>query len=153
MIEYMHQPPINLLACKFKSLSTRSLQIWRVNQSNLDFVDNLETGGEKEVYTTEHSVYVVTEKDNNINILGRFVITSDRFLYLVRDAPELTVSPDVLELAMKEEAFQQEYLQRTGIQYRHYFGRHGPRPPPSLHMWPASEVGQVHKVNSSHGYW
>jgi hypothetical protein len=47
----------------------------------------------------------------------------------------------------------QEYYNRTGNQWRHYFGPDGPRPPPILHMWPAKEVGQIHKVISDEGHW
>ena len=37
--------------------------------------------------------------------------------------------------------------------WRHYFGPDGPRPPPVLNMWPADEIGQVHEINSTNGYW
>ena len=60
---------------------------------------------------------------------------------------------ETLDLANREEAFQKEYLERTGIQWRHDFGPSGPRDPPSLFMWPADEVGQVHKTVSNEGYW
>ncbi len=46
-----------------------------------------------------------------------------------------------------------EYYKRTGILWRHYYGPDGPRPPPSLFMWPASQVGEVHGVTSSYGFW
>jgi hypothetical protein len=53
----------------------------------------------------------------------------------------------------KEEAFMAEYLQRTGLQWRHYYGPAGPRPAPVLHMWPADRVGDVHTVTSNNGQW
>lgn len=40
-----------------------------------------------------------------------------------------------------------------GLLWRHYFGPKGPRPPPILHMWSASEVGQIHDVTSDQGFW
>lgn len=46
-----------------------------------------------------------------------------------------------------------EYLNRTGIHWRHHFGYDGPRPPPILHMWPAQEIGQTHHVVSKNGHW
>ena len=29
----------------------------------------------------------------------------------------------------------------------------GPRPPPSLYMWPADHMGVLHRVESPEGYW
>ena len=73
-------------------------------------------------------------------------------LYLIID-PKVAAPKDLLEHTAKETAFMAEYLNRTGIQWRHYYGPNGPRPPPSLFMWPASHVGQVHAVTSTEGYW
>jgi hypothetical protein len=73
-------------------------------------------------------------------------------LYLVRD-PTHPVDRKILEKTEREEKFMAEYLNRTGIHWRHHFGLDGPRPPPVLHMWPAQEVGQIHKANSKNGYW
>ena len=37
--------------------------------------------------------------------------------------------------------------------WRHYYGLEGPRPPPILHMWSASEIGERHQVTSDQGFW
>ena len=53
---------------------------------------------------------------------------------------------------------------RDVVERRHrlaeYYAAHGThwlsvlgRPAPSLHMWPADAIGQVHTVESSHGFW
>ena len=34
----------------------------------------------------------------------------------------------------------EQYFNKTGLLWRHYYGPAGPRPPPVLHMWPATEV-------------
>ena len=54
---------------------------------------------------------------------------------------------------LQEEAFLNEYANKTGIAWRHYYGPEGPRPPPILFMWPTKEVGDVHSLVSSNGYW
>lgn len=46
-----------------------------------------------------------------------------------------------------------DYYNRTGLLWRHYFGPNGPRPPPTLYMWPASEIGEVHNAESNNGLW
>jgi hypothetical protein len=138
---------------KFKSLSSRTLDIWWDDGRDGLSQGVLHPGGETTTNAFEDHVFYFTEKGNKANEVARVTITSNRSTYLIRDRPEFTLRPDLVKIALDEEAYQEEYLQRTGIQYRHYFGRTGPRPPPSLHMWPATEVGQVHRVNSSHGYW
>ena len=47
----------------------------------------------------------------------------------------------------------EEYKNRTGLIWRHYYGPDGPRGPPKLFMWPAKEVGQVHHVTSFESQW
>jgi hypothetical protein len=59
----------------------------------------------------------------------------------------------LLKLQAEEDAFNEDYLQRTGIHWRHFHGPKGPRGPPVLHMWEAKEIGQKHLVESSEGYW
>lgn len=56
-------------------------------------------------------------------------------------------------LARQEKEFGVKYLESTGITWRHYFGKEGPRPPPSLPMWPAHEIGETHHLVSKHGFW
>ena len=73
-------------------------------------------------------------------------------LYIISD-PKFPAPKHLLDHTKKEQEFMAEYLERTGIQWRHYFGPNGPRPPPSLFMWPASQIGQVHSVTSTEGYW
>jgi hypothetical protein len=80
------------------------------------------------------------------------VLCSQQVLYVITD-PDKPAPTELLERTTKEINFMAEYLNRTGIQWRHYYGPNGPRPPPSLHMWPASHVGQVHSVTSKEGYW
>ncbi len=63
-------------------------------------------------------------------------------------------APDsMLRHRESEEVFMAEYLNRTGLQWRHYYGPKGPRGPPTLYMWPTDEIGQVHGVRSEHGFW
>ena len=73
-------------------------------------------------------------------------------LYLVSD-PKSPAPAELLAHTAREQEFMAQYLKRNGIQWRHYFGPNGPRPPPSLFMWPASHIGQVHTVTSTEGYW
>jgi hypothetical protein len=73
-------------------------------------------------------------------------------LYLIED-PNNPAPSALREAAYKEYNFMAEYRNRTGIQWRHYYGPSGPRPPPSHFMWPADHIGQVHSVLSQEGHW
>jgi len=84
-------------------------------------------------------------------VLHRFNCFS-QVLYLISD-PKVPAPAELLAHTAREEEFMAQYLKRTGIQWRHFFGPNGPRAPPSLFMWPASHTGQVHTVTSSEGYW
>jgi prolyl 4-hydroxylase len=55
---------------------------------------------------------------------------------------------------LKEEAYDLEYMAKNdGLRWRHFFGQDGPRPRPTLNMWPAPAIGAIHEVNSSNGHW
>jgi hypothetical protein len=69
-------------------------------------------------------------------------------LFAVYRAPQ-----ELRDSSLRETQFMREYLNRTGIQWRHYFGPDGPRPPPTLFMWPAARTGQVHQIEFDQGYW
>lgn len=86
-------------------------------------------------------------------LIDNFTLEFVQSTYVIRDIPKFTIKGEVIDLAIAEEVYQNQYLQKNGIQYRHYFGPNGPRAPPLLHMWPANHVGQVHQVESSHGFW
>ena len=72
--------------------------------------------------------------------------------YILTD-DDYPASQDVQDYTNKELAYLEEYLNRTGRHWVSFYGRNGPRPPPTHYMWPADEIGQVHVVNSSHGKW
>lgn len=77
---------------------------------------------------------------------------SSKVLYVVED-PEHPAPFALREQNEKEEQFMREYYAQHGVQWRHYFGPAGPRQPPSLYMWPADRVGDVHTVTSYEGQW
>jgi prolyl 4-hydroxylase len=73
-------------------------------------------------------------------------------LYPIYDS-EFPGNSDLIARVKAEESFAEEYFNRTGVRWRHYYGSNGPRPPPVLAMWPADAVGIVHSVISNHGFW
>jgi prolyl 4-hydroxylase len=73
-------------------------------------------------------------------------------LYLIID-PDSPPPDDLLDLTRREQQYSEEYFNRTGRLWRHYFGPNGPRGPPTLYMWPANEIGEIHKVTSTAGVW
>ncbi len=80
------------------------------------------------------------------------VLCCGQVLYVIED-PARPPPAAMIKHRENEIKFGDEYLNRTGIQWRHYYGPAGPRGPPVLHMWSADEVGQIHGVTSHHGHW
>ena len=82
----------------------------------------------------------------------RVRIHKEQTLYIIQDK-ENSPPSGIKKQADKEVEFTSQYFVEKGIQWRHFFGTQGPRPPPSLYMWPADQIGLVHKVDSPEGYW
>ena len=74
-------------------------------------------------------------------------------LYLIEDDEQHKAPQYILDATQAEIQFMRAYRNKTGIHWRHYYGKNGPRPPPVLYMWNASDVGAVHKVESDQGHW
>jgi hypothetical protein len=107
-------------------------------------------GKEATTNSYEGHVFFFTEKGNKKKEIARFKISRDKVLYVVQDKNKPPPAK-YLEALKKEEQFGVEYLNRTGVEWRHYYGPDGPRPPPKLHMWSAKEVGEKHEVTSTQG--
>jgi hypothetical protein len=74
-------------------------------------------------------------------------------IYPQTDEEKAQVPQEMLTNLEEELKFLDDYRNRTGLHWRHYFGNGKPRDPPVLYMWPANEVGQKHHVVSDQGYW
>mmetsp|Transcript_18595 Transcript_18595/g.25684 ORF Transcript_18595/g.25684 Transcript_18595/m.25684 type:complete len:532 (+) Transcript_18595:25-1620(+) len=140
------------MSAKFRCFVPSKVHIWYDNGQDGSFQGFLTLGKEYTINTYEGHVFYFTEGDDKTKEYARFVMNKDQVTYLVMD-PERPPPNSYLVQQAKEDAFMAEYLNRTGIRWRHYFGPDGPRPPPSLHMWPANNIGEVHKVVSHEGKW
>lgn len=76
----------------------------------------------------------------------------DQVLYVIED-PAQPAPKDIALYTRKEMEFNEKYFLEHGYPWRHYYGPDGPRPPPVLFMWPAKQIGDIHAVTSSQGYW
>lgn len=138
----------------FRSLSTRHMQMWYDNGTPTgSFSGDFLPGGQSTTNAYFGHKFFFTDKNNVSHRVAHVEITRDRVLYLIRDDDEHVVSLDLLQRAEQEEKFMKEYLEKTGIHWRHHYGINGPRPPPSLFMWPATAIGQTHVVQSTNGHW
>lgn len=140
-------------SAKFRSLSSRTLDIWFDNGADGSFQGSLKSGQETTTTTYAGHVFYFTLSKNKSHEVARFTMTPNQVFYVVYDDAEHSAKGEVVERTQRELAFMKEYYERTGIHWRANYGPDGPRPPPVLHMWNASAVGQVHKVTSKHGYW
>mmetsp|Transcript_11491 Transcript_11491/g.17493 ORF Transcript_11491/g.17493 Transcript_11491/m.17493 type:complete len:501 (-) Transcript_11491:167-1669(-) len=147
-------PRTTATSVKFRSLSSRTIEIWYDNGTPEGSPQGeLRSGQETTTNAYEGHVFFFTVKGKKELELARHTIVADQVLYLVYDDDQHMASKDILDKTAKELKFMEEYLERTGIHWRHNFDMNGPRPPPVLHMWNAKEIGQTHEVRSANGYW
>jgi prolyl 4-hydroxylase len=85
-----------------------------------------------------------TELKNKSHILYDFRVNEDQDVYAYVD--RATAKPSLLRQHDEEVAFSKDYLARTG---RHWYGYY-PHRPVKTFLWPADEIGQVHRVHSDH---
>lgn len=141
------------VATKFRSLSAKPINLWYDDGRNGVPEGYLQMGNETTTNSIEGHVFYATYADDKSKVITRLKVSKNQAIYLINDS-EFPASQEILDGTNKELEFIQEYLERTGIQWRHYYSfENGPRPPPSQWMWPATERGQVHQVMSSQGYW
>ena len=130
------------------------MQIWYDNGTPTGvFSGDFLPGGQSTTNAYYGHKFFFTDKHNTSHKIATVEISSDRVLYVIRDDAEHTVSDDLILKTEQEEQFMKEYLERTGIHWRHHYGKDGPRPPPTLYMWPTASIGQTHKVESANGHW
>lgn len=137
---------------RFRSLTPSSVDYWYDDGGEGVYQGTLTVGKEASINTYEGHVFYFTESKNKQREVIRFVMDKDTVFYPVVD-PLHPPPQDLQDLLTKHEAFDREYFQRTGLHWRHYYGFDGPRPPPSLYMWPAPNIGHNHTVVSSEGLW
>eukprot|EP01041_Mallomonas_annulata_P007474 gene7474-15296_t len=136
---------------RFRSLSSRRLDLY-YNGDEPSLTASMNMGQDSSSSSYEGHEFFYTPHGDMNDVLGSFVVHKDQVLYMMHD-PKFPATKEVLDLAAKEEKFIAEYKNRTGIYWRSYYGPDGPRAPPTLFMWPAQEIGQVHTVASKHGQW
>ena len=150
-IRRLNGPLSTAMSVKFRNLSAKKIDLWYFNGVDGTEQGHLAPGRETTTNSYEGHVFYATEHGGTREI-SRFAMSKDKTLYLIED-PLYPAPQHVLEFSRQEEAFHEEYYKQTGIHWRHYYGPDGPRPPPTLYMWPAEKIGQVHKVVSPEGYW
>lgn len=58
----------------------------------------------------------------------------------------------MFDVTARELKFLEEYKNRTGIDWLHYYGPNGPRSPPILYMHPADYIGQEIFTTTREGF-
>jgi hypothetical protein len=135
-----------------RSLVPKKIQIWYEDGQGGVEQGHLKLGQETTTNTYEGHVFYFTDFDNKEIVYGRFRMHKNQVLYVVQD-PSFPAPKDILKYTENEVKYNEEYLAKNGIPWRHYYGPNGPRPPPVLFMWPARVIGETHSVTSSHGHW
>ena len=104
-------------------------------------------------------MFYFTDPDDQHKEIARVLITKEKPIYIIRaddisdDELKTKLPRGVFDLAMKEQAFCDEYKIKNGLDWKHYYGPNGPRAPPTLYMHPADYVGQKIERVSSEGHW
>ena len=139
------------MSAKFRSLVSAVDYYYDDGRDGI-YQGRLKLGQESTTNTYEGHVFYFTRAGDKQAVLERFKMDKDRVLYVVTD-PEDPPPKELQAHTEKELRFMKEYRDRTGLHWRHYYGPDGPRAPPELFMWPAKEIGQVHRVTSREGKW
>lgn len=140
------------VSARFRSLSSRVLDLWFDDHQGGLAQGTLRMGVDTTSTSYEGHVYFYTLHGDKSKVLGRHVVNKEQTLYLLEDK-DYPATKEILDYTAQEVAFMADYWNRTGIQWRSYYGPNGPRPPPVLYMWPAEKIGQVHQVTTPFGQW
>jgi len=140
------------MSARFRSMSNRILDLWFDDGAGGTPQGTLRPEQDSTTNAYEGHVFFYTEHGTKSPEIGRFRVHKNQVLYLIRDEGH-PPSKEFEQYTNDEMEFMAEYLNKTGVNWRGYYGKNGPRGPPILHMWPAERIGQVHRVNSSHGKW
>lgn len=116
------------------------------------FQGTLDLGKETTSATYEGHTFFFTEHKNKHKVLARHTMDKNKVLYVIED-PNKPAPAMMLDHVQKDNSFREAYFNRTGLMWRHYYGPNGPRPPPTLFMWPATTIGENHDITTTHGYW
>jgi hypothetical protein len=140
-------------AAKFRSLSSRRINMWWEDGNGGLFQGALLPGQESTTNTYEGHVFFFTDMNDKNKIISRVLITPEKTLYPIEDQL-YPASQEIIDQTIAEVKFNEEYLKKNnGIQWRHYYGPQGPRPPPVLYMLPAEQIGQQHTVTTNFNHW
>lgn len=140
------------MSAKFRSLVPSGVDYYYDDGADGVYQGRLNLGQESTTNTYEGHVFYFTRVGDKSTVLERAVISKDKVLYIVEDQED-PPPQHLRESTERELRFMQEYKERTGIHWRHFYGPDGPRAPPELFMWPAKDIGQVHRVTTEAGYW
>jgi hypothetical protein len=147
-----HELASGAMAAKFRSLSGKKINLWYDDGGEGTMQAHLSPGQETTTNTYVGHEFFATYGDNKDEEVCRFRITDDQTLYVINDDIH-PAAQHIVDQTRREEKFMADYRNRTGIQWRHYYGLDGPRKPPESFMWPAHSIGDVHQVTSTAGYW
>jgi prolyl 4-hydroxylase len=151
-VKYMNQQS-NSIGARFKSLAPE-IDIWYENGQGGSYQGSLSLGQETTTNTYIGHVFFFTEKDNKAKEIARYVMRKEQALYLVED-PDFPPPAELRQQIDNELKYIEEYTNRTGVVWRHYYGplTNGPRSPPKLYMWSTPEIGYIHRTTSDAGFW
>ena len=142
----------DLIPVVFRSLTSRDIEIYFDDKKEGLLYALLHPGQVVSTNAYPHHEFFVTAAGNKSDVVVRFVITTDQGIFYITEK-EHPPHHLLLEMSQKEIEHNAKYKARVGFPWRHHFGPEGPRPPPVLYMWPAKQIGDVHQVLSTQGYW
>ena len=151
-----------LTFCKLRSMSPRTLYVWKVVNGEIDSSCPLAVmkTGSNVIFSPTVTVdsYVYTSEpflDNKeIEVIGSIKPRLDQErMYLLYDDENNPPPQELIKVTEAEVEFSKEYMEKSGYFWNHYFDENGPRKPPKMHLYAADYVGQKHFVTSAAGLW
>jgi len=119
----------------FRSLSSRVLDLYISTDKEIAMYSSLSPGNHLlGGFLLGQEIKAIVGK-NTSQIVSEIKIHSGAARYYFDDPEKPINSPELIKIAEKERVFAAQYFKRTGIPWMHYFGPHGPRPPPGTYLY------------------
>ena len=86
-------------------------------------------------------------------VVARFAMDKARTMYIVHGNDAAVLASAEYAALLVQQEWADEYKRANGVAWISHYGASGPRPPPKHRIWDTTSPGEIHHVDSPHGYW
>jgi hypothetical protein len=86
-------------------------------------------------------------------VVARFAMDKARTMYILHCNDAAVLASAEYAALLAQQRWAQDYKRASGVPWISHYGASGPRPPPKHRIWDTTSPGEVHHVDTPHGYW